>query len=72
MTTTTAHTGNVRSLAYELVVDGDDARPTTASGVYAVGYIGLEVSFQALHSRKKYRIPASVCLLPGPVSQPQT
>jgi hypothetical protein len=46
MTTTTAHTGTVRYLAYELAVAGDDACPTTASDIYAVGCIGLEVSFR--------------------------
>jgi hypothetical protein len=44
MTTTTAHTGTARYLAYELVAAGDDVRPTTASDMYAVGCIGLEVS----------------------------
>ena len=44
MTTTTAHAGTMRYLAYELAVAGDDACPTTASDIYAVGCIGLEVS----------------------------
>jgi hypothetical protein len=44
MTTTTAHAGTVRYLAYELAVAGDDACPTTASDIHAVGCIGLEVS----------------------------
>ena len=44
MTTTTHHTGTERYLARELVLDGDDATPTTASDVHAVGCIGLEVS----------------------------
>ena len=43
MTTTTHHTGTERYLAYELVIAGDEAIPTTASDIYAVGCIGLEV-----------------------------
>jgi serine/threonine protein kinase len=43
MTTTTHHTGTERYLAYELVVAGEEAIPTTASDMYAVGCIGLEV-----------------------------
>jgi hypothetical protein len=44
MTTTSAHAGTVRYLAYELAVDGDNACPTIASDIHAVGCIGLEVS----------------------------
>jgi len=47
MTTTTHHTGTVRYLAYELVLAGEDAMPTTASDIYAVGCIGLEVVFMS-------------------------
>jgi serine/threonine protein kinase len=43
MTTTTTHTGTARYLAYELVVS-DQPLPTTASDVYAIGCIGLDVS----------------------------
>jgi serine/threonine protein kinase len=43
MTTTTTYTGTERYLSYELVLAGEDAIPTTASDVYAVGCIGLEV-----------------------------
>ncbi|KIM23626.1 hypothetical protein M408DRAFT_77286, partial [Serendipita vermifera MAFF 305830] len=42
MTTTTAHTGTERYLAYELVT-GDESNPTMASDIYAVGCIGLEL-----------------------------
>jgi serine/threonine protein kinase len=42
LTTTSAHTGTVRYLAFQLVEDGEV--PTTASDVYALGCIGLEVS----------------------------
>jgi serine/threonine protein kinase len=44
MTTTTHHTGTERYLAYELVMAGEDACPTTYSDIHAVGCIGLEVS----------------------------
>jgi hypothetical protein len=42
MTTTTAHTGTARYLAYELVM-AEAAVPTIASDIYATGCIGLEV-----------------------------
>ena len=45
-TTTTAHTGTERYLARELLVEGDEARPTRASDIYALGCIGLEVRLQ--------------------------
>jgi serine/threonine protein kinase len=44
MTTTTAHTGTTRYLAYELVQNMGVAKPTTASDIYALGCIGMEVS----------------------------
>ena len=43
MTTTSAHTGTDRYLAYELVVSAGHAVPTAASDIYATGCIGLEV-----------------------------
>lgn len=43
MTTTSAHTGTARYLAYELVES--DQMPTPASDVYALGCIGLEFIF---------------------------
>jgi serine/threonine protein kinase len=43
MTTTTEHAGTERYLAPELVMADDGGRPTTASDVYALGCIGLEV-----------------------------
>ena len=48
MTTTTQHTGTERYLAYELVIAGDEAIPTTLSDIYAVGCIGLEVCSSTL------------------------
>ncbi|KIM28485.1 hypothetical protein M408DRAFT_69893, partial [Serendipita vermifera MAFF 305830] len=45
MTTTSIHTGTERYLAYELVVSGDEAHPTTASDIHAMGCIGLEFVF---------------------------
>jgi serine/threonine protein kinase len=47
MTTTTAHVGTERYLAPELVSGEDLEYPTTASDIYAVGCLGLEVSFMA-------------------------
>jgi len=44
MTTTTQHTGTERYLAYELVMAGESAVPTTSSDIYAAGCIGLEAS----------------------------
>jgi Protein kinase domain len=43
MTTTSEHTGTARYLAPELAAD-EAAYPTTASDVYALGCLGLEVS----------------------------
>jgi serine/threonine protein kinase len=45
MTTTSEHTGTTRYLAPELVASESTVYPTTASDVYAVGCLGLEVSF---------------------------
>jgi serine/threonine protein kinase len=45
MTTTTEHVGTVRYLARELLSSHETELPTTASDVYAVGCIGLEVQF---------------------------
>ncbi len=42
LTTTSAHTGTERYLSYELLED--ECVPTTASDVYALACIGLEVS----------------------------
>jgi len=54
MTTTTSHTGTERYLAYELVMAGEDARPTTASDIHAVGCIGLEVGYSHCRRRTKF------------------
>lgn len=43
MTTTSQHTGTERYLAYEMIILEDDAKPTTASDVWALGCVGLEV-----------------------------
>jgi serine/threonine protein kinase len=44
MTTTSSHTGTTRYLSYELISeDEEDAKPTTASDVYALACIGMEV-----------------------------
>jgi serine/threonine protein kinase len=48
MTTTAYHTGTQRYLAYELVTAGEEAIPTTASDIYAVGCVGLEASITLL------------------------
>ena len=45
MTTTSSHSGTTRYLSYELVSeDDDDPKPTTASDIYALACIGMEVS----------------------------
>jgi serine/threonine protein kinase len=45
MTTKSSHTGTTRYLSYELVSGEDDydGKPTTASDVYALACIGMEV-----------------------------
>ncbi|PVG01090.1 kinase-like protein [Serendipita vermifera] len=45
-TTSTGHTGTTRYLAYELVTTIDNPTPTTASDIYALGCLGMEVSVQ--------------------------
>ncbi|KAG8826575.1 kinase suppressor of Ras 2 [Serendipita sp. 399] len=45
MTTTTAHTGTERYLAYELVASDDITMPTVESDIYALGCVGLDVIF---------------------------
>lgn len=54
MTTTTHHTGTERYLAYELVAAGEEAIPTTASDIYAVGCIGLEVCFPVTNRNRRF------------------
>lgn len=44
MTTTSEHTGTSRYLAPELIASEHSVHPTTASDVYALGCLGLEVS----------------------------
>ncbi|KIM30184.1 hypothetical protein M408DRAFT_22227 [Serendipita vermifera MAFF 305830] len=61
MTTTSVHTGTERYLARELVVGGDEARPTTASDVYAMGCIGLEFIFlQIPYSNRKNNLRGAI------------
>ncbi|KIM30189.1 hypothetical protein M408DRAFT_22230 [Serendipita vermifera MAFF 305830] len=61
MTTTSVHTGTERYLARELVVEGDEARPTTASDVYAMGCIGLEFIFlQIPYSKRKNNLRGAI------------
>lgn len=48
LTTTTEHTGTERYLAPELVLGDIEAHPTTASDVYALGCLGLEVNCPCL------------------------
>jgi serine/threonine protein kinase len=70
MTTTTHHTGTERYLAYELVMAGEDARPTTFSDIYAVGCIGLEVShFSSYRSKNVILMISLVYLLQDPLRQ---
>lgn len=45
LTTTTQHTGTIRYLAHELVDSDESILPTTASDVYALGCVALEVIF---------------------------
>jgi serine/threonine protein kinase len=44
MTTASPFCGTERYLAWELLLDDEDAVPTTASDIYATGCIGLEAS----------------------------
>lgn len=44
LTTISEHTGTTRYLAPELVAGENSVHPTTASDVYALGCLGLEVS----------------------------
>ncbi|KIM30267.1 hypothetical protein M408DRAFT_47022, partial [Serendipita vermifera MAFF 305830] len=61
MTTTSVHTGTVRYLARELVMGGDEARPTTASDVHAMGCIGLEFIFlQIPYSNQKNKLRGAI------------
>jgi len=54
MTTTSPYTGTDRYLAYELILGGETVAPTTASDMFALGCIGLEVLYadRILHSWK--------------------
>jgi serine/threonine protein kinase len=51
MTTTSLHTGTTRYLSYELVSqdEDEDPKPTTASDIWALACIGMEVSVYLLH-----------------------
>lgn len=54
MTTTSAHTGTARYLAYELLGSEEDPKPTTASDVHALGCVGMEVRLEQSHSVPSY------------------
>ena len=43
LTTTTAHTGTARYLSLELVETEEGTTPTTASDIWALGCVGMEV-----------------------------
>jgi serine/threonine protein kinase len=45
MTTSSEHTGTPRYLAPELVMSEENVYPTSASDVYALGCLGLEVRY---------------------------
>jgi serine/threonine protein kinase len=49
MTTSSEHTGTERYLSYELVTLRDEGKPTTASDVWALACVGLEVNI-AIHT----------------------
>lgn len=49
LTTTSEHTGTSRYLAPELVAGEHSVHPTTASDVYALGCLGLEVSILTIN-----------------------
>jgi serine/threonine protein kinase len=44
LTTTTAHTGTARYLSLELVEADEGTMPTTASDIWALGCVGMEVN----------------------------
>jgi hypothetical protein len=44
MTTSSEHTGTERYLSYELVTLRDEGKPTTASDIWALACVGLEVN----------------------------
>jgi serine/threonine protein kinase len=51
MTTSSSHTGTTRYLSYEMISDDDnDPKLTTASDVYALACIGMEVSELTFYS----------------------
>ncbi|KAG8818021.1 RHO1 GDP-GTP exchange protein 2, partial [Serendipita sp. 399] len=58
MTTTSAHTGTERYLAYELVASDDTSMPTMESDIHALGCMGLDFIFLQLpysHRRNNAR-----------------
>jgi serine/threonine protein kinase len=44
LTTTTAHTGTARYLSFELVEGDEETIISTASDIWALGCVGMEVS----------------------------
>jgi hypothetical protein len=68
MTTTSAHTGTERYLAYELMSAEEDAIPTTASDIYATGCIGLEARHCFCCSKNSLILLLQVLFLQKPYS----
>ena len=54
MTTTSEHTGTARYLAPELVSSDETVYPTTASDVYGLACLGLEVNILDFDTRVLY------------------
>ncbi|KAG8815231.1 hypothetical protein FRC17_000780 [Serendipita sp. 399] len=73
LTTTAAHTGTPRYLAYELVISEDDmAKPTRESDIYALGCVGLDVSsFAPVEYGDVALTSVLVSISPKPVLAPQ-
>ncbi|KAG8831845.1 hypothetical protein FRC17_002497 [Serendipita sp. 399] len=66
MTTTTAHTGTERYLAYELVASNDIVMPTVESDIHALGCIGLDVSQYQPSTETMIHIVLQVIFLRSP------
>jgi len=78
MTTTTAHTGTARYLAYELIESDEEPLPTTASDVHALGCVGMEFIYsqppyshiQSLHHRAHFKICQAISDKVSPATRP--
>jgi serine/threonine protein kinase len=66
-TTTSEHTGTERYLSYELVLS-EVCAPTTASDIYALACMGLEVSLDdfLFYYQAKFALSLSTCNIPMP------